>query len=128
MVTPTTKYTRKGKKTPRFSSNSDKVVIAESDDQVKEYICPSCSRIRHTRQSQGELECLHCGEIINIEGTRRKSKLETPHQNTETLVGSVPTPGFVDVQIKHDPELSGGFKALRDKGLRITDYREDIPS
>jgi hypothetical protein len=32
-----------------------------------------------------------------------------------------------DVQIHHEPELQGGFKALRDKGLRITNYHEDIP-
>ena len=109
-----------------MDSRKDKVVIADnSDSDIKEYICNSCNRIRHTRQSKGELECLHCGEIINIEGTRRKSKLQTPHQNTETLVGSVLTPGFVDVAVKKELDLQGGAKSLSQKGtIRFTDYRE----
>jgi len=49
-------------------------------------------------------------------------------RNTETLVScNTPTPGFDSVKIHHEPELQGGFKALRDKGLRITNYQEDIP-
>ena len=49
-------------------------------------------------------------------------------RNTETLVScNTPTPGFDEVKIHHEPELQGGFKALRDKGLRITNYHEDIP-
>lgn len=65
MVTPTTKYTKKHSRNRGLDSRNDKVVIAESDDEVKEYICPSCSRIRHTRQLKGELECLHCGETLD---------------------------------------------------------------
>ena len=40
---------------------------------------------------------------------------------------NVPTPGYDTVAVRHEPELQGGFKALRDKGLRITNYQEDIP-
>jgi hypothetical protein len=36
----------------------------------------------------------------------------------------VPTPGFDDVKIHHEPEPHGGLKALQDKGLRITSYVE----
>lgn len=125
MVTPTTKYTKKHSRNRGLDSRNDKVVIAESDDEVKEYICPSCSRIRHTRQLKGELECLHCGEIINIEGTRKRSKLETPHKNTETLVSTTQTPGFGDVQIKKELDLQWGAKSLSQKGtIRFTSYEE----
>jgi hypothetical protein len=52
-------------------------------------------------------------------------------RNTETLVAD---PRIIqsgntlakDIQIKHEPELQGGFKALRDKGLRITNYHEEL--
>jgi hypothetical protein len=48
-------------------------------------------------------------------------------RNTETLIAHPPSPHEADVRIHHKPELQGGFKALRDKGLRITNYQEDIP-
>ena len=128
-TTTTTKYTKKQSRGRSLDSRNDKVVIADnSDNDIKEYICNSCNRIRHTRQSKGELECLHCGAIIELSNVRRKSKLETPHQNTETLVSTTQTPGFGDVKIKHEPELQGGFLVLSQKGLKIKDYREDIPS
>jgi hypothetical protein len=60
-----------------------------------------------------------------------EEQLDMPRRsprNTETLVScNTPTPGFDSVKIHHEPELQGGFKALRDKGLRITNYQEDIP-
>ena len=56
------------------------------------------------------------------------AKLKTPRRkNTETLIAHPPSPHEADVRIHHEPELQGGFKVLRDKGLRITNYREDIP-
>jgi hypothetical protein len=48
-------------------------------------------------------------------------------RNTETLVAHPPSPHEADVCIHHEPELQGEFKALRDKGLKITNYHEDIP-
>jgi ribosomal protein L37AE/L43A len=121
----TTNYTKKRSWKRGYPSKSNKVVIADnSDSDIKEYICSSCNRTRHTRQSKGELECLYCGETINIEGTRKRSKLETPHQNTETLVSTTPGPNYKDVTIKREPELQGSFKMLKDRGLRVFDYRE----
>ncbi|HEU4822556.1 MAG TPA: hypothetical protein VFS97_03960 [Nitrososphaeraceae archaeon] len=123
----TTKYTKKHSRRG-LDSRENKVVIAESDDEIKEYVCDSCNFIIHTRLTDGEITCLHCENVIEIQKTRRKSKLETPHQqNTETLVSSVPTPGFGDVKIKKEPELKGGFLALQQKGLRIKDYQEYNP-
>jgi predicted RNA-binding Zn-ribbon protein involved in translation (DUF1610 family) len=129
----TTKYTKKHSRDRSLDFRKDKVVIAESDDEVKEYICDSCNFIIHTRLTDGEITCYHCGNVIEIQKTRRKSKLETPHRNTETLIADPRTTysgsNLSDsVKIKHEPELQGGFKALRDKGLKITNYKEDIPT
>jgi hypothetical protein len=38
------------------------------------------------------------------------------------------TPGIPDVSIRHEPELKGAFKALKDKGLRFTHYEEHNPA
>ncbi|HET6799026.1 MAG TPA: hypothetical protein VFH25_00560 [Nitrososphaeraceae archaeon] len=37
------------------------------------------------------------------------------------------TPGIPDISIHHEPEIKGGLKALQQKGLKITDYKENIP-
>ena len=33
-----------------------------------------------------------------------------------------------NVRIHHEPDYQGGFKVLRDKGLRITSYNEYYPT
>jgi kynurenine formamidase len=86
------------RKVRSFDTQKDKIVIANDEEQ----------------QNQGEEE--------QLDIPRRSPR------NTETLVSTnVPTPGFDTVKIHHEPELQGGFKALKDKGLRITNYQEDIP-
>jgi hypothetical protein len=58
---------------------------------------------------------------------RQVPKFETPkdrEDSQETLISMVPSPSYDSVKIKHEPELQDGFKALRDKGLRITNYLE----
>jgi hypothetical protein len=37
------------------------------------------------------------------------------------------TPGTPDISIHKEPELKGAFKALKEKGLKIKDYHEDLP-
>ena len=65
------------------------------------------------------------------EPQQQEEQLDMPRRspkNTETLVScNTRTPGFDTVAIHHEPELQGGFKALRDKGLRITNYQEYNP-
>jgi hypothetical protein len=39
----------------------------------------------------------------------------------------VPSPNEKNIAIHHEPELQGGFKVLRDKGLRITNYQGYLP-
>ena len=56
---------------------------------------------------------------------RKRSKLETPHKNTETLISTTQTPGFAEVQIKHELSLEWGAKSLSQKGtIKFTSYEE----
>lgn len=53
-------------------------------------------------------------------------------RNTETLAADprvIPTGNTLaeEVAVHHNPELERGFKALRDKGLKVTNCHEDIP-
>jgi hypothetical protein len=77
---------------------NSKIVIAEDEEQQE--------------QQQEE-------ELIDM--PRRSPR------NTETLVSSIPSPHEKDIRIKHEPELQGGFKALSEKGIRITNYHEELP-
>ena len=38
-----------------------------------------------------------------------------------TSIGVTPV-----ISIRHEPELKGAFKALQQKGIKITDYNEDV--
>ena len=61
------------------------------------------------------------------ENIRRESKISVPDRNIEPAVAAVATTpgiGADSVAIKHDPEIKGGLKALKDKGLKITHYEE----
>ena len=45
-------------------------------------------------------------ELGQEKPTRKQSKLKTPRpKNSETLISHMPTPGFDDVKIHHEPEL-----------------------
>jgi hypothetical protein len=61
------------------------------------------------------------------ENVRRESKLTVPNRNEETLVTSIQYDFSKDIAIRHKPEIKGGLKALKEKGLKITDYKENIP-
>ena len=52
-------------------------------------------------------------------------KLSVPNRNEETLVSN--TPGIPDISIHHELEIKGGLLELKRKGLKITEYKEDIP-
>jgi ribosomal protein L37AE/L43A len=113
-------------KPKKFTTSNKKVVISKpDDDSVKEYVCNSCRFIIHTRATEGEITCLHCDDIIVIEGTRKRSKLETPHKNIEPAITSVPFPNYKDVAIKKKADLQWGAKSLSQKGtIKFTSYEE----
>lgn len=73
--------------------------------------------------------CRNCSVEFNPEeeNVRRESKLSVPDRNTEPAVSTTPLVNEDAVTIRHTPEIKGGLKALQQKGLKITDYKEDIP-
>lgn len=73
------------------------------------------------------LWCRNCSVEFNPEeeNVRRESKLSVPDRNIEPAVST--TPGIPDVSIHKEVELKGGFAELAKKGMKIKDYKENIP-
>ena len=73
--------------------------------------------------------CRNCSVEFDPESknVRRESKLSVPDRNIEPAVATTPGQEYLNksVEIRHEPELKGAFKALRDRGIHITSYRED---
>jgi hypothetical protein len=88
--------------------NRDLVRLSDRNNQSESYFCRNCS-----------IEYPDKTEI------RKKSKLGTQHKEIEPEVTSIQIDPSKEVEIRHEPELKGAFKALRDRGIRITSYRED---
>jgi uncharacterized Zn ribbon protein len=117
-------------------TNDDKVIISSEyfEDDRPSYICSICNQgplIRLTDSSMQNTAfwCRHCSVEFNPEeeNVRRESKLSVPDRNSETLVSTTPGINEDSVAIRHEPEIKGGLKALKDKGLKITYYEEHIP-
>lgn len=109
-------------RTKKISINNKPVIISDIDDYVKEYVCGSCNFILRTRLTEGSLTCYHCGNVIEIQKTRRHSELETPHKNIEPAISTTPLPGYGDVAIKKQPNYKGSFAEMAKKGIKITSY------
>jgi DNA-directed RNA polymerase subunit M/transcription elongation factor TFIIS len=97
-----------------------------------EWICPHCNFILHARKSRGEIDCDHCKNTIDLGAgkTQETKTIVDPNKSkaVDTEVFAATTPGteyFANqIRIKKDPQLKGGFKVLRDKGLKITSYHD----
>ena len=122
---------KKAKITPLNPTNDDKILLDEqeySDQSRIEYMCNTC----HTgplvyKTGNSYLFCRRCGITYDLEDdtVRHKSRLSVPLE-TEPAISTTPTIGADSVAIRHEPELKGSFKALRDRGLKITHYEERI--
>jgi predicted RNA-binding protein YlxR (DUF448 family) len=63
--------------------------------------------------------------IKHAENLRKESKIMVPDRNIEPAVTSIQTDQSKSVQIRHEPELQGGFAALAKKGtIKFTSYEE----
>jgi hypothetical protein len=114
-------------------NNKDKVIISSEyyEDDRPSYICSICNRtLNRLSDAGGNNQTYYC-RFCNVEfdpeseNVRRESKLSVPDRNIEPAVAT--TPGIPDISIRKEPEIKGGLKALQQKGLKITDYKEDIP-
>ena len=116
--------------------NDDKVIISSEyfKDERPSFICSICNRTL-TRLTDSSLQntsfwCRNCSVEFNpeTENVRRESKLSVPDRNIEPAVATTPGIGGGSVAIRHEPEIRGGLKALRDEGLKITHYEEHVPN
>jgi hypothetical protein len=115
-------------------NNDDKIIISsEYYENVRpsSYICSICNRtLSRLSDAGGNNQTYYC-RFCNVEfdpeseNVRRESKLSVPDRNIEPAVAT--TPGIPDISIRKEPEIKGGLKALQQKGLKITDYKENIP-
>jgi hypothetical protein len=128
---------KKAKITPLGAGQNDRILInAEqySDSTRIELICNYC----HTstlvtitdKAGNSDLFCRQCAAVYNQndDTVRRKQRLSVPLE-TEPAVATTPGQEYLNksVEIHHEPELKGAFKALRDRGIKITYYEERIP-
>jgi hypothetical protein len=63
------------------------------------------------------------------ENVRRESKLSVPDRKQEPLLATAPETDYLNkkVEIHHEPEIKGGLKALKERGIKITYYEEHVP-
>ena len=96
-----------------------------------ELICNQCNigpLVTITEKTgNSNLFCRHCAAVYSIDDdtVRHKHRLSVP-QEFEPAVATTPGQEYLNksIEIRHEPELKGAFKALRDRGIRITSYRE----
>ena len=124
------------KKSTSHGKNLDNKVIISSEyyqNDRPSFICSMCNQtlVRLT-DAGGNNNTYWCGNCSvewdpTEENIRRESKISVPDRNVEPAVATTPGIGADSVAIRHEPEIKGGLKALRDKGLKITYYEEHIP-
>jgi hypothetical protein len=115
----------------------DKVIISSKYlmDERPSFICSICNRTL-TRLTDGSLQnssfwCRNCSVEFDpgSENVRRQSKLSVSDRNEEPLVAHPPGQDYLSkkVEIHKEPEIKGGLKALRERGMKITYHDEHIP-
>ena len=121
----------------RIKSKDDNVIISSEQYTGEErptYSCNTChcSLVRLSdRNNQNESwYCNRCSiEYPDATNIRHQLKISVPDRNPETLVSTTPGQDYLNksVEINHTPEPKGTFKVLQQKGIKITNYKEDIP-
>jgi hypothetical protein len=113
--------------------NKDIITIGDkySGEDRPVYLCSWCnctlSKLQDAGKNNTTYFCTRCAIEFDpeSENLRKESKLVVPDRNIEPAAST--TPGNPDISIHHAPELKGAFKALQQKGIKITNYKEDIP-
>lgn len=90
-----------------------------------EFICSFC-QCRLIKMSEDEYYCNRCSisQYPDIESVRSKSRITTPiGLNLEPCLSYTPDPNEAFFKDK-SPEIKGGLKLLKDRGLKVTNYKE----
>jgi hypothetical protein len=128
------KFKKSTKKTRSLTPQNDKVVIGDewTGEDRPTFLCSWCNRtLGKLIDSSGQNPswyCNHCQISFDPdqENLRKESKLLVPDRDQEPLITSIQHDYSEDVEIHHTPEPRGAFKALQQKRLRITDYKESV--
>jgi uncharacterized Zn ribbon protein len=122
------------KQLPKISKPKDDKVVISSEYYTNEikpsFLCSFCNqtlvRLTDSSLQNTSFWCRQCSFEWNPEdeNLRRESKITVPDRSIEPAVST--TPGIPDISIHKEPELKGSFKALKDRGLKITNYKEDV--
>lgn len=124
------------KKSASHGKNLDDKVIISSEyyqNDRPSFICSICNqtlvRLTDAGGDNNTYWCRSCSVEFDSaeENVRRESKISVPDRNIEPAVATTPSIGEESVSIRHEPEIKGALKALKDKGLKITHYEEHIP-
>src|ERR671921_2481634 len=106
----------------------DKVVTSSEfyENERPSYVCSFCNqtliRLTDAGMNNQTYWCRSCSVEFNpeSENLRKESKLIVPDRNIEPAVSTTPGIGSESVAIRHEPEIKGGLKALKDRSLKIT--------
>jgi hypothetical protein len=116
-----------------IKKKDNKVVISDEewsgkDSNQEQILCPYCDKtLLRLTDHGGNNHTYYCNtcQVSHLSETTRKiPKLGTQHKEVEPAVTSIDfTP---DVSIHREPEPKGAFAELQKKGLKITNYKEDV--
>jgi predicted RNA-binding Zn-ribbon protein involved in translation (DUF1610 family) len=121
-----------------IKSNNNKDVVTIGNEWTGEdrptYYCDNCHctlvRLSDSNNQNESYYCNRCSiDYPDTTNIRQQLKVTVPDRNTETLVSTTPGQDYLNksVQIRKEQEIKGGLKALQQKGIKITNYKEDIP-
>jgi hypothetical protein len=123
-------------KQPMKSKNDNIIISSEqySGEDRPTYYCDTChcvlARLSDSNNQNESYYCNKCSiDYPDTTNIRQQLKVTVPDRNTETQVSNAPGQDYLNkrVEIHHEPEPKGAFKALQQKGIKITNYKEDIP-
>jgi predicted RNA-binding Zn-ribbon protein involved in translation (DUF1610 family) len=121
-----------------IKSNNNKDVVTIGNEWTGEdrptYYCDNCHctlvRLSDSNNQNESYYCNRCSiDYPDTTNIRQQLKVTVPDRNTETLVSTTPGQDYLNksVQIRKEQEIKGGLKALQQKGIKITNYKEGIP-
>lgn len=120
-----TKWSKENTKANQYSDRP--IAIATSEDDEPEIICPSC-HCNTVVKVESDDYCTRCKHTFNVKqeveiATGKIVESDNMDDNSETLISN--PPDALDAYYgRSKPEYQGAFKALQDRGLKITSYNE----
>lgn len=124
-----TKYYEEQNRLEKIRQQKADLPISISAERTKEdkkrYYCNYC-QYNLVKIADDEWYCNHCktSAYPQVEQLRSKCKITTPiGLNMEPCLSYLPEPNDLS---KKPVEVKGGLKALKDRGIKITSYKEGV--